>query len=57
VCGYRELAELYFKLGLAFEYNGKEYEAIAQIRNAMDCLNKRIAEIENCNYSLIRHTI
>ena len=42
---YRELSEVYFKLGLSLEY-GEHYEsAIERIESAMDCLNKRMASL------------
>jgi hypothetical protein len=46
LCGDRELAEAYFKLGLALEYSEQFEEAIKQVELAMNSLRQRVAVLE-----------
>jgi nuclear autoantigenic sperm protein len=43
---HRELAEVHFKLALALEYSEQFEVAMEEVQAAMDCLNKRIKEVE-----------
>jgi hypothetical protein len=44
---HRELAEAHFKLALAFEHSEQFEMAIEQIQLAMDCLTKRVNELQD----------